>query len=105
MTTRVPDWWAFVLLAGAIYRLFRLAAFDVITEPARTWLLGPEGTDGERRKRPKLGHYVLCPWCFGFAITAVWWLAWLAWPHATLFLSAPLAINLAVGLCATRLDP
>ena len=100
--SHVPGWWQFVLLAAAAYRIFRLLAFDTITERWRERLL--EKIDREADD-PKWRTFVTCPWCAGFWITVAWWLAWLQWPHATLVAATPFAISLAVGLTATRLDP
>lgn len=87
---RTPSPWEAVLLAGAAYRLWRLAAEDDITEPLRVML--PASTD----------DFVECPWCLGFWITAGVWGSWQFRPDATVALAAPLALSAAVGEMAGR---
>lgn len=96
MTFAVPGWWAFVLLALAAFRLFRLIAEDSLLDRPRDALTGRLGEKAEL--------FVVCPWCLGFWITAGWWLAWLVWPHWALVAATPLALSATVGLAASRLD-
>lgn len=92
----VPGWWAFVLLALAAFRVFRLVAEDTILDRPRDRLTHRLGEKSEL--------FVVCPWCLGFWITVGWWFAWLIWPHATLVVATPWALAAAVGLVASRLD-
>lgn len=87
----IPNWWQFLLLALAAYRVWRLIAFDEVTAHARSRLAG----------HPTLETFTRCPWCFGFWITLALWAAWWVWPHPILVALAPLAISTLVGLTAS----
>lgn len=93
MTWQTPTWYALVLLGLAAFRTWRILAEDSITAERRARL-------SERTR-----SFVTCPWCLGFWITLLWWLAWIAWPHWTLIIAAPLAISAVVGLIAANIDP
>ncbi len=95
MNWDVPTWWAFLLLALAAFRVWRLLAEDAILDRPREWAL---------HKLPKGEEFLVCPWCAGFWISVLWWLAWVAWPRWTLVVAAPFAINAIVGLTAANLD-
>lgn len=101
----VPPPWAFVLLALAAYRLWRLAARDSITADAREAVTGYDddhapALDEAPRKTPRvyLSALLRCPWCLGFwlslATACVYWAA----PHAALVIAFPLAVSAVVGL-------
>lgn len=124
MTPRVPDAWAFVLLALAAYRLYRLGAKDTITEPLRAAATYPDdqavalGDDpadrlevvGRDAKQPKawrvyLATLIRCPWCAGFYVSVVVWVAWLLEPRWALWAATPWAISAVVGLVKKTLDP
>ena len=96
MTWAVPSWWPFLLLALAAFRTWRLLAEDTILEPLRRRLVRADSTREE---------FTTCPWCAGFWISLAWWLAWQAWPHATLVVAVPFAISAVVALVAVNLDP
>ena len=89
-----PDWWEATLLALAAYRTWKLAAVDSILDRPRARLLD---------SRPRLDAFVACGWCAGFWLALAWWTAWQAWPDATLAVTPPLAISVAVGALADRL--
>lgn len=93
---RIPDWWQFLLLATANYRLWRLLAVDEIGDRPRNWLLD---------RAPWMQKWLECPWCAGAWLAVGWWGAWQAWPHGSLVAAAPFAISLAAGLIARNLDP
>lgn len=103
----VPDWWQFLLLFGGAFRTFRLIAEDTILDGPRARLLGYKGwVDGQplpKTYRAKWGEFITCPWCAGFHIGVIFWICWLIWPTATLFVCVPLAVNAAVGMVA-KLD-
>jgi hypothetical protein len=97
----VPSVWAFVLLALASYRLWRLLAEDDLLDRPRRWALrlgdwedGQPVPDGYRIK---WGEFLACPWCAGFWIAVGWWAAWLAWDD-TLALAVPFALSAILGL-------
>ena len=98
----IPGPWAFVLLAAAACRVWRLLSDDTILDKPRARLLDHL----DRAYNPRLAgrawlDFVSCPWCLGFWVGLAWWGAWLAWPHATLIAATPWAISLAVGLTAS----
>lgn len=121
MTLPVPSPWAFVLLALAAYRLYRLGSRDTITEPIRAAVaygddeavsLDDEprvevvGVDREIPKgwRVYLSTLVRCPWCAGFYVSVAVWAAWWAAPRWTMFLAAPWALSAVLGLAKKNLD-
>ena len=98
----VPSWYELLLFALAAYRLWRLLAWDEITEPARLWIT--RYSQGPKKPyRATLGTFIQCGFCLGFWVALAWWGAWQAWPHATLIAAAPFAISALVGTLA-RLD-
>lgn len=99
--SNVPGAWETVVLVAAVYRVWRLLAFDTVTEQIRLNVLIDH--DGEWRNRLK--DFVECPWCFGFWIAVATWAAWLLWPHAVDVAAVPFAISTAVGLIPKNLDP
>lgn len=106
--TNVPSWWEFFLLGLAAWRTYRLLAEDTILERPRRWLLrlDPDWQDGDdpnEEYRFEWGAFLTCPYCAGFWISLAWWGAWLVWPHATILVAVPLAIN-ALLIGAHKLD-
>lgn len=113
--SNVPDVWETVLLVAAVYRVWRLMSYDMVTDGLRDWLFQRDkvpvpGTRGEEYD-DVVGRgywalvFVQCPWCLGFWLTIVAWLAWLAWPHAVIVAAVPFAISTGVGLIPRNLDP
>lgn len=104
----IPDWWVFLLLALAAFRVFRLISEDTILDRPRAWLLGygdwQEGQQLPKSYRVKWGEWVTCPWCAGFWVSLAWWGAWIVWPHATTVVAVPWAISTIVALAAKNLD-
>jgi hypothetical protein len=92
----VPGWWQTILLIGAAYRSWRIAAVDEIGDRPRNWLLD---------HLPWIQKWLECPWCAGGWFAVGWWVAWLIRPHGTLVAAAPFTISLAAGLTARNLDP
>jgi hypothetical protein len=98
----ITNWWAFVLLGLAAYRIFRLLAEDSILDGPRAKVLGlprtwHEGQPIPKNYRSKLADFLICGWCAGFHICLVWWVAWLVWPHGTLVAAVPFALSTIVG--------
>lgn len=83
------------MLAGAAYRLWRLAAEDSITDRPRDALV--DATPGW------VDELVACPWCLGWWISAAGWASYQRAPEATVALAAPFAISTAVGVLAHAL--
>lgn len=105
----IPTPYVLVLLSLAAFRLWRLVGVDVITRPVRQRLVRRAEEPGKvyigpGQYRPVLDELTHCPWCLGAWITIGWWLAWLAWPHATTITAVPFAASALVGLVGSRLD-
>lgn len=96
----VPNWWEALLLLAAAYRLWRLVAYDTITEGLRTSVLDRL----DMKQHDRWSAFLFCPWCLGFWMTLGWWVAWQIWPHATLVVAGPFAMSLAVGIIGSRID-
>jgi len=99
---RIPDWWAFALLALAAWRIFELIAHDTILDRPRRWAL-KLGADWEKEGdlvpdgfREKWALFIQCSHCCGFWVGVAWWGAWLIFPHATLVIAVPFALNAVV---------
>ena len=92
----VPSLWAFVLLALASYRTWKLLADDEILDRPRRWALcledWEEGKPVPEHYRLGWGAWLACPWCAGFWIALGWWAAWLAWDDV-LALAVPFALS------------
>lgn len=100
-----PDAWEFVLLALAAYRTTRLVGWDTILDGPRDKLTRRATAATQyNRYRSDLDKFLHCPWCMGFWVTLLWWGAWQAWPHATLVVGTPFALNAVVGLVTKNLD-
>lgn len=123
MTPRHPDAWAFLLLAAAIFRTYRLVAADTITARWREYLTGYMDTGHESKRmtppwrRPNPDHtratlgqhkgfrtFLACRWCSGWWISVAWWVAWLAFPAATLLIAVPFALSTVSALVSKNLD-
>lgn len=106
----VPGIWEAVLLSAFAYRLWRLLAEDVILEHPRRWLVRldrdwEEGLALPDGYRFGLAEFINCPWCLGFWLSVLVWLAWLVEPTGTLVVAVPFAISVAVGVIRINLDP
>lgn len=95
MNWNIPNWWEFLLLALASYRIWRLVAEDVVLDPIRDRIV----------KTSKVSEFVACPFCLGFWIAVVVWLVWTAWPHWALIITVPFAISGLLALIAVNLEP
>jgi len=103
----VPDWWEFLLLGLASFRLFRLIGYDTVLDgPRDRWLTRRStvaaGKPGLYRR--SLDVFLHCPWCLGWWVVLAWWGAWWLWPHEILVVSVPLALSAFVGLVTKNLD-
>ena len=99
----VPDWWGFVLLGLASFRIWRILAVDKVFEPVRdrVFRLADHKPDSpDDRYRYSLDEFVSCPWCFGFWIVLGWWGLWQVWEFGFYVASVPLALSTAVGFLA-----
>lgn len=115
----IPSPWVAAVLALASFRVFRLVAWDdlpVIVRLRRRLtgasvrrtgsLAALHGMSNDRVdedivfKRPVLAKFIECPWCCGFWIGVVVYVAWAVEPKWTLYVTAPLALNVVVALLA-----
>lgn len=105
----IPSPFAFVLLALAVFRVWRLLAEDTILDGPRAWLLGVPGWKPTGHETPpdgyrtKLATFLTCPHCAGFWISVSAWGLWLLTPWWTVTLAVPLAISAVVGVLGSRL--
>ena len=95
----VPDWWSFVILALAVFRLYRLIAEDDILDGPRDRLLDKFAEE----RLEKLDKLITCPWCLGFWLGVIVWGFWLLSPDWTVGLALPWALSAAVAFVA-KLD-
>lgn len=106
----VPSWYELVLLSLAAFRIWKLIGEDTVLDRPRDWLAGKlRNPDGRPFKRggAMREHYwmtfLLCSWCAGAWIAAVWWGFYEWCPHWTLVVAAPWAISAIVGLIGSKL--
>lgn len=98
----VPNWYEALLLTLAAWRLFHLIAFDDILDRPRRYItrLVPgwkrEGDATGEQYRAGLACFIVCPFCAGFYLSVLVWVAWLVFPTETVWLAVPLAINAGV---------
>ncbi len=101
MRDQIPGVWAFVLIAAASYRLWRLLAEDEILDRPRRKLLRlgswQEPEQPPSGYRAKVGEFLTCPWCLGWWIALVWWAAWIAWEEWAVVVAVPFALSAAVA--------
>lgn len=109
--------WPLLIIALAIYSITRLITEDSLIDGWREWFFTqfpPEGyTTRVRPKRgtfilqgqhyivtngTKLGELISCPWCSGFWVSALVFLAFWAWPVTTTFLLVPIALRVVPGI-------
>lgn len=89
----IPDWWEFALLALAGWRIFHLLAYDDILDRPRNWAVGIRGGRGGNEK---VMDFLECPFCFGFWVVLLTWVAWQIEPHGTLVFCTPWALSAGV---------
>jgi hypothetical protein len=105
----VPEWWEFVLLALATFRVFHLIAEDTILDRPRRKLLRlakdwEEGDDFGDEYRLKWAIFITCVWCLGWWIGLGWWGLWLLFGDWTLVAATPWALSAVVAAIAVALD-
>jgi len=113
MSSYIPNCFEFALLAVAAWRTFQLLAEDDILDRPRRWVLRlgdwQPPAPGQREQPPPddyrtyWGAFLTCPYCAGFWISLIWYLAWLAFGDWTVIVGLPLAINAGVVLGAKTL--
>lgn len=91
-----PSWYALVILALAVFRMYRLIAEDDILDRPRDWFLDRL----EEERLEKLDKLITCPWCLGFWLSVAAWGLWLLAPSWTVGLAFPWALSAAVALIA-----
>ncbi len=120
----IPSALVLLVLAGAAFRVTRLIGWDTfpLAERIRAWAVGAKlhssgssnsvgGLTDEPPKlvwiykRPTLHHFLGCPFCQGFWVSVLVYVAWVFEPTGTLYAAVPFAISGAVGLIAKNLDP
>ena len=84
----VPDWWEAVLLALAAWRVFQLIAEDEILNGPRRYVTG--------KLDEKWELFIECPYCAGFWIAVIWWIAWQVNEKWTLIVAVPWALSAGV---------
>lgn len=96
---KVPDWYSLLLVAVAAWRTFQLLAHDDILDRPRRWALRM-GSEWQKQGDPvpddyrlKWGLFLTCPYCAGFWICVVWWVAWQITPFWTEVFAVPLVFN------------
>lgn len=107
---KVPDWYAFVLLGIAAWRMFNLLAHDKIFEKPRRWLTRlPYDWDVTKplpkEYKMKWALFINCPYCAGFWIWALWFAAYEVTQKPTLIAAAFMAGNAIVVALAKVLTP
>jgi hypothetical protein len=95
----IPGPWHFALLALAIFRVWKLVGDDAVLDRPRDWVLVRL-----ERRASWLDYFITCPWCSGFWLMLVWWVAWLIWPHAAVVVAVPFALSAAVGYLGVGID-
>lgn len=108
----IPEPYVLILLALGAMRITRLIGWDTITDPIRSRITGHHhGSHTKSGKRAGAKHdratwmlFLTCPWCQGFYTCAIIWGAWQVWPHWTLIVLTPFALNEIVGLGVKNLD-
>lgn len=96
----VPDWYELILLALASFRVWKLVGDDAVLDRPRDWVLDRLDREGD----DVWTYFITCPWCAGFWITLLWWVAWLLVPYATLVAAALFAISALVGYLGVGID-
>lgn len=97
----VPGPYAALLLGLAAFRVWHLLAEDTVFDGVRRRVFRLyDWTDGPfpAGYRSGLDDFVGCPWCAGFWVAVVFWLAWVVWPDGALVVAVPLALSAVVGV-------
>lgn len=119
----IPGPWVALVLALGVYRIVRLVGWDEFppVARARAWVVGERKvkvgsgnaqmglTNGAADDevvfdRPLLEHFLTCPFCVGFWLSVLAYVAWLEEPRWTLYGLGSFALSGAVGLVSKNLD-
>lgn len=109
----IPTPWVSIVLTLGAYRVVRLIGWDDFPLAAKTraWVTGQYWTkkEGDRELewgylRPNLAHLLGCPFCQGFWVSVLTYVAWVFAPTQTLYVAAPFALSGAVGLISKNWD-
>ncbi len=84
MSDYVPEPYALILLALALFRVIKLVGDDKILDRPRNWV-------ADRLESEEFDYLISCPWCLGPYLGAPLWAAWIFWPTVTLAVAAFLA--------------
>lgn len=93
----VPNWWEFLLLALAGFRIWKLIADDTILDRPREFVL-------QKIKEERAEYwqaFITCPWCAGFWIFVIWWGLWEGFGHPVLVVASLFAGHAVVGWLGT----
>jgi hypothetical protein len=102
-----PSPWQFLVVALAVFRLWRLLAQDDLPwlVRLRNAAVGARETAGVWTFRhPTVAHWLQCPWCLGAWLTVGWTVFWWLDGRLALYVALPFALSATVGLIAKRLD-
>jgi len=97
---KTPDWWAALVMALAVFRVYRLIAEDDIADRPREWLLAKL----KEERLVQLDKLITCPWCLGWWLSLGVYLFWLWLPTETLVVCTPFALSAVVALISKNLD-
>lgn len=92
------NWFDFVLISLAVFRVTRLFTTDVIFERFREWVW--------KRKPPKtaIGYLFTCNWCLSIWFASLFTLCYTIEPTVTVYVALPFAFSAVAGLISARLD-
>lgn len=104
----IPEPFEFALLALAAFRAWKLIADDRILDRPRDWVLDRVRDD---ERAVYWGDFLVCPWCAGFWVSGLTYLAWALTlgelpggaGDLAVALGVWLALSGAVGLLASTL--
>jgi hypothetical protein len=111
----IPHWYVALVLSLGAFRITRLIGWDDFPPIARLrakatgesrYTNSAVSRDAQiiRYRRPTLEHFLHCPFCSGFWICVIVYLAWRFESFWTLTVLAPFALNAVVGITARNLD-
>lgn len=103
----VPSAYQLILLAVAAFRVFHLLAEETILDRPRRWVLRLgrwEAGSPPASYRHRLGSWLTCPWCCGFWVTGVGFVAFQLWEHTVTVLAAFVAATVVVPALQTWFD-
>lgn len=119
----IPGPWVALVLVLAAFRVTRLIGWDTLPflERARAWATGEErryvgdvnamnNLTGDQlhvettHRRPSIAKLLECPWCLGFWVSILVYLAWVFAPTEAIYGATPFALSAAVGFTTRWLD-